>query len=73
MPSTAIEWAHWKNNVLSVKYRGGDAYDYFGVPESVYRDYKEADVQRPVHQLRRQAELPLRKAAIRTVDALGRR
>jgi hypothetical protein len=25
-----------------VKYRGGDAYDYFGVPESVYRDYKEA-------------------------------
>ncbi len=42
MPSTAIEWAHWKDNVLSVKYRGGDAYDYFGVPESVYRDYKAA-------------------------------
>jgi hypothetical protein len=42
MPSTAIEWAHWKDNILSVKYRGGDAYDYFGVPESVYRDYKEA-------------------------------
>ena len=43
MPSAAIEWAHWKDNVLSVKYRGGDAYDYFGVPESVYRDYKEAE------------------------------
>jgi len=43
MPSTAIEWAHWRNNILSVKYRGGDAYDYFGVPESVYRDYKEAE------------------------------
>jgi hypothetical protein len=43
MPSTAIEWAQWKNNILSVKYRGGDAYDYFGVPESVYRDYKEAE------------------------------
>ena len=42
MPSAAIEWAQWKNNILSVKYRGGDAYDYFGVPESVYRDYKEA-------------------------------
>jgi hypothetical protein len=40
MPSTAIEWAHWKDNVLSVKYRGGDAYDYFDVPEEVYRDYK---------------------------------
>jgi hypothetical protein len=42
MPSTAIEWAQWKNNVLSVKYRGGDAYDYYGVPESVYQDYKAA-------------------------------
>ena len=42
MPSTAIEWAQWKNNILSVKYRGGDAYDYYGVPESVYRDYKAA-------------------------------
>ena len=42
MPSTAIEWAQWKNNVLSVKYRGGDAYDYYGVPESVYEDYKAA-------------------------------
>jgi hypothetical protein len=42
MPSTAIEWAHWKDGVLSVKYRGGDAYDYLGVPESVYQDYKAA-------------------------------
>jgi hypothetical protein len=42
MPSTAIEWAHWKDNVLSVKYRGGDAYDYFDVPESVYREMKAA-------------------------------
>jgi hypothetical protein len=42
MPSTAIEWAHWKNNILSVKYRGGDAYDYYGVPESVFEDYKAA-------------------------------
>jgi len=40
MPSTAIEWAHWKDNVLSVKYRRGDAYDYFDVPESVYREYR---------------------------------
>ena len=40
MPSTAIEWAHWKDNVLSVKYRGGDAYDYLDVPESIYPDYK---------------------------------
>ena len=42
MPSTAIEWAHWKDNVLSVKYRGGDAYDYFDVPEEVYREMKAA-------------------------------
>jgi len=42
MPSTAIEWAHWKNNVLSVKYRGGDAYDYFDVPEHAYREYRRA-------------------------------
>ena len=42
MPSTAIEWATWKDNVLSVKYRGGEAYDYFGVPEEVYRDYRAA-------------------------------
>ena len=35
MPSTAIEWAHWKDDVLSVKYRGGDAFNYF-VPESIY-------------------------------------
>jgi hypothetical protein len=40
MPSTAIEWAHWKNNVLSVKYRGGETYDYLDVPEQVYREYK---------------------------------
>jgi hypothetical protein len=40
MPSTAIEWADWKDNVLSVKYRGGEAYDYLEVPEDVYRDYK---------------------------------
>ena len=33
MPSTAIEWTHWKEGVLSIKYRGGDAYDYFDVPE----------------------------------------
>jgi hypothetical protein len=38
--SAAIEWAHWKDNVLSVKYRGGDAYDYFDVPEEVYREMK---------------------------------
>lgn len=40
MPSTAIEWAQWKDGVLSVKYRGGDAYDYLDVPEEVYRRYK---------------------------------
>ena len=40
MPSTAIEWAHWKDGVLSVKYRGGEAYDYLDVPEEVYRRYK---------------------------------
>jgi hypothetical protein len=42
MPSTAVEWAQWNEGVLSVKYRGGDAYDYFDVPERVYRDYKAA-------------------------------
>jgi hypothetical protein len=42
MPSTAVEWAKWKEGVLSVKYRGGEAYDYVGVPEQVYRDYKAA-------------------------------
>jgi len=40
MPSTAIEWAQWKDNVLSVKYRGGDRYDYLDVPEQVYQEYK---------------------------------
>lgn len=40
MPSTAIEWAHWRDNVLSVKYRGGEAYDYLDVPEEVYREYR---------------------------------
>ncbi len=42
MPSAAIEWAQWKDNIFSVKYRGGDAYDYFDVPERVYRDYQAA-------------------------------
>ncbi len=40
MPSTAIDWVHWKDGVLSVKYRDGDAYDYLGVSEEVYRSYK---------------------------------
>ena len=39
MPSTAIEWAVWKKGVLSVKYRGGEAYDYFEVPEWVYNEF----------------------------------
>jgi hypothetical protein len=42
MPSTAIEWAVWKKGVLSVKYRGGEAYDYFEVPEWVYQEFKSA-------------------------------
>jgi hypothetical protein len=42
MPSTAIEWVHWKDKVLSVKYRGGDAYDYFDVPEWIYAEFKSA-------------------------------
>lgn len=42
MPSTAVEWVHWKDDVLSVKYRGGDVYDYLGVPEEVYRALKAA-------------------------------
>ena len=42
MSSTAVEWAHWKNSILSVKYRGGDVYDYLDVPESVFEDYKTA-------------------------------
>jgi hypothetical protein len=37
MPSTAVEWTNWKDEVLSVKYRDGDAYDYFDVPQRVYR------------------------------------
>ena len=42
MSSTAVEWAHWKDGVLSVKYKGGEAYDYLGVPEWVYREMKTA-------------------------------
>jgi hypothetical protein len=42
MPSTAIEWAHWRDGVLSVKYLGGDAYDYLEVPEDVYRAMEAA-------------------------------
>jgi KTSC domain len=37
MPSRAIEWTHWQDEILSVSYRGGDAYDYFDVPRRVYR------------------------------------
>jgi hypothetical protein len=40
MPSTAVEWASWRAGVLSVKYRGGDAYEYLDVPEAVYRSLK---------------------------------
>lgn len=43
MPSTAIEWAAWNNGVLSVKYQGGEAYDYLDVPEWVYRELKAAE------------------------------
>jgi hypothetical protein len=32
----------WKQGVLSVEYRGGEAYDYFEVPEWVYREFKVA-------------------------------
>jgi hypothetical protein len=42
MPSTAIEWTVWKQGVLSVKYRGGEAYDYLDVPEWVYQELKAA-------------------------------
>lgn len=42
MPSAAIDWAHWRDGVLTVKYRGGEAYDYFDVPENIYRQYKAA-------------------------------
>jgi hypothetical protein len=42
MPSAAVEWANWKDGVLSVKYRGGEAYDYLNVPEAVYRKYRAA-------------------------------
>lgn len=42
MPSTAVEWTQWKDGVLSVKYRGGDAYDYLDVPEAVFRELKAA-------------------------------
>jgi hypothetical protein len=38
MPSTAIDWVYWRNNILSVKFRGGDAYDYLDVPEHIYCD-----------------------------------
>jgi len=40
MPSTAVEWAHWQNGTFSMKYRGGDAYDYFDVPEQVFLQYR---------------------------------
>jgi hypothetical protein len=42
MPSTAIEWVNWRDRVLSVKYVGGDAYDYLDVPEDIYRQYRAA-------------------------------
>ena len=41
-PSAAIEWAAWKDGVLSVKYTDGEAYDYIDVPEWVYREFKAA-------------------------------
>jgi len=40
MPSTAVECANWADGVFSMKYRGGDAYDYFNVPEEVYLQYR---------------------------------
>jgi hypothetical protein len=42
MPSAAVEWVHWKDRVLSVKYRGGQTYDYLDVPKEVYLQYKLA-------------------------------
>jgi hypothetical protein len=42
MPSTAVEWTNWKDGVLSVKYRGGAAYEYLDVPEAVYRRLRAA-------------------------------
>jgi len=41
--SSAIEWTGWRGNRLTIGYRGGDAYDYFDVPEDVYRDFLAAD------------------------------
>lgn len=41
-PSTAVEWAHWHAGTFSMKYRDGDAYDYFDVPEEVFLQYRHA-------------------------------
>jgi KTSC domain len=41
--SSAIEWTSWRGNRLTVAYRGGEAYDYFDVPEEVYRDFLAAE------------------------------
>jgi len=43
MPSTAVEWADWHDGILSLKYRGGDVYDYFDVPKEVFLQYRDAD------------------------------
>ena len=41
--SSAIEWTGWRSHRLTIGYRGGEAYDYFDVPEEVYRDFLAAD------------------------------
>jgi hypothetical protein len=41
--SSAIEWTGWRANRLTIGYRGGEAYDYFDVPEDVYREFLAAD------------------------------
>ena len=42
MPSAAVEWANWQDGIFSMKYRGGDAYDYFDVPKEVWLQYRHA-------------------------------
>ena len=41
--SSAIEWTGWRGHRLTIGYRGGEAYDYFDVPEDVYRDFLAAN------------------------------
>jgi hypothetical protein len=42
--SSAVDWVRHdpESDTLDIRYKGGDAYRYFGVPAAVYRDMMAA-------------------------------